>query len=273
MQTPSYREGRDVLSVRKTVGSAELVRISGIMRTSNPLLNESTFSPTAATGQTMTLQGTINKTGFLLFLTFGTALYTWNLVHTNPGTGMPWVLGGAIAGFILALITSFKPTWSPITGSLYALAEGLFLGGLSAMYEQQFQGIVLQAILLTGGTCLALLAAYTTGLIRATENFKLGIVAATGGIALVYLASIVLGFFGIQIPFIHESGLFGIGFSAFVVVIAALNLVLDFDFIENGCTHGAPKHMEWYAAFGLLVTLVWLYVEILRLLSKLARRD
>jgi len=221
----------------------------------------------------MTLQGTVNKTGILLFLTFATAIYTWDMVMTRPETAMTWVIGGAIAGFVLALITSFKPAWSPVTGSLYALAEGLFLGGISAMYERQFQGIALQAILLTGGTCLALLAAYSMRLIRATENFKLGIFAATGGIAMVYLVTIVLGFFNIQIPYIHDSGLIGIGFSAVVVVIAALNLVLDFDFIENGCTHGAPKYMEWYAAFGLLVTLVWLYIEILRLLSKLARRD
>lgn len=221
----------------------------------------------------MTLQGTVNKTGILLFLTFATALYTWNMAMSQPGTAMTWMIGGAIAGFVFAIITSFKPAWSPITGSLYALAEGLFLGGISAMYEKQFHGIALQAILLTGGTCLALLAAYSMRLIRATENFKLGIFAATGGIALVYLVSMVLGFFGIQIPYIHESGLIGIGFSAVVVVIAALNLVLDFDFIENGCAQGAPKYMEWYAAFGLLVTLVWLYVEILRLLSKLARRD
>ena len=244
------------------------------MRTANPLLNESTFAPAAVPGEKqMTLQGTVNKTGLLLFMTFFTAVYTWNMAMTNPGSAMTWIIGGAISGFILAIITSFKPAWSPITGSLYALAEGLFLGGISAMYEKQFEGIALQAILLTGGTCLALLAAYSMRLIRATENFKLGIFAATGGIALVYLATIVLGFFGIQIPMIHESGLVGIGFSAFVVVIAALNLVLDFDFIENGCTHGAPKYMEWYAAFGLLVTLVWLYIEILRLLSKLARRD
>lgn len=244
------------------------------MRTSNPVLNPSTFAAPSAYGtQQMTLQGTVNKTGLFLFLTFATALYTWNKTMAEPGSAMMWIMGGAISGFVLALITSFKPAWSPITGSLYALAEGLFLGGLSARYEMQFQGIVLQAILLTGGTCLALLAAYSMRLIRATENFKLGIFAATGGIALVYLVTWVLSFFSIQVPYIHESGMIGIGFSVFVVIIAALNLVLDFDFIENGCTHGAPKYMEWYAAFGLLVTLVWLYIEILRLLSKLSKRD
>ncbi|MDZ4289336.1 MAG: Bax inhibitor-1/YccA family protein [Prosthecobacter sp.] len=244
------------------------------MRTANPLLNDSTFANVSRTGEKrMTLQGTVNKTGLLLLMTMFTGLYTWKLGLANPAGAMPWIIGGAIGGFVLALITMFKPAWSPVTGSLYALAEGLFLGALSAMYERQFHGIVLQALLLTGGTLLALLAAYSMGLIKATENFKLGIVAATGGIALVYLLTIALGLFGIQIPYIHQSGMIGIGFSAFVVVIAALNLVLDFDFIENGCANGAPKYMEWYAAFGLLVTLVWLYVEILRLLSKLARRN
>lgn len=243
------------------------------MRTSNPILNQSTFSSEAlaAPGQKqMTLQGTVNKTGLLLMMTFFTAIYTWNMNMATPGSATPLMIGGAIGGFVLAMITAFKPAWSPLTGSLYALAEGLFLGAISARYEAQFEGIALQAILLTGGTCLALLAAYSMRLIRATENFKLGIFAATGGIALVYLVTIGLGFFGIQIPYIHEAGLIGIGFSAFVVVIAALNLVLDFDFIENGCTQGAPKYMEWYAAFGLLVTLVWLYIEILRLLAKLS---
>jgi uncharacterized YccA/Bax inhibitor family protein len=244
------------------------------MRTANPMLNDSTFAEVGKTVEKpMTLQGTVNKTGILLLMAFFTAVYTWNLALTTPGSAMTWILGGAIGGFVLALITAFKPTWSPVTAPMYALVEGLFLGGISAMYEQQFHGIVLQALLLTGGTLFALLAAYSMGLIKATENFKLGIMAATGGIALVYLVTIVLGFFGIQIPYIHNSGWIGIGFSAVVVVIAALNLVLDFDFIENGCAQRAPKYMEWYGAFGLLVTLVWLYIEILRLLSKLARRD
>ncbi len=264
---------RRLSRLRKALDSQRMV-VSFGMRTSNPLLNESRFSSVPATGEkTMTLQGTVNKTGLLLLMTFFTAVYTWNKGMADTASVGIWIGGGAIAGFILAMITGFKPQWSPVTGSLYALAEGLFLGALSAMYEKQFQGIAFQAILLTGGTLLALLAAYSMRLIRVSENFKLGLFAATGGIALVYLASIVLSFFGINIPYIHESGLIGIGFSAFVVVIAALNLVLDFDFIENGCANGAPKYMEWYAAFGLLVTLVWLYVEILRLLSKFARRD
>jgi len=166
----------------------------------------------------------------------------------------------------------FKQEWAPVTAPLYALVKGLALGAISAMYNHMFEGIVLQAVMLTFGTLFAMLFAYRSGLVKATENFKMGVVAATGGIMLVYLATIVLGLFGINIPMIHESGLIGIGFSLFVVVIAALNLVLDFDLIETGVERGAPRYMEWYGAFALMVTLVWLYVEFLRLLSKLQSR-
>jgi uncharacterized YccA/Bax inhibitor family protein len=159
-----------------------------------------------------------------------------------------------------------------VTGPIYALLEGLFLGGISAVLNAQMPGIVIQAVGLTFGTLACLLVAYRTGIIKAAENFKLGVVAATGGICLLYMVSIVMGFFGGSIPMIHSSSPMGIGFSLFVVVIAALNLVLDFDFIEQGAEHGAPKYMEWYAAFGLMVTLVWLYLEILRLLAKLNSR-
>ena len=169
--------------------------------------------------------------------------------------------GGAIGGFVIAMVTVFKKEWSPVTAPLYALVEGFFLGAISAMFNHMYEGIVMQAVLLTFGTLFALLFAYRSGLIKATENFKLGVVAATGGIALVYLASIVLRMFGINMPFIHDSGLIGIGFSLFVIVIAALNLVLDFDFIETGVEKGAPRYMEWYGAFGLMVTPVWLYIE------------
>ena len=150
--------------------------------------------------------------------------------------------------------------------------EGFFLGAISVVYNHLYEGIVLQAVMLTMGTLFAMLMAYRTGLIKPTEKFKMGVVAATGGIAIVYLATIVLGFFNINIPLIHESGIVGIGFSLFVIVIAAMNLVLDFDFIETGVEQGAPKYMEWYGAFGLMVTLVWLYLEFLRLLSKLNSR-
>ena len=183
-----------------------------------------------------------------------------------------WILGSVIGGFIVAIATSFKKTWAPITTPVYAALEGVALGGISVIFESQYPGIVSQAVFLTFGTLAALLLAYRSGLVRATENFKLGIFAATGGIALLYLASFVLGFFGMSVPLIHSSGTWGILFSLFVVVIAALNLVLDFDFIETGVERGAPKYMEWYGAFGLLVTLVWLYLEILRLLAKLQSR-
>jgi len=251
------------------------------MRSGNPALKESTFldlgsgTVVSRDGGAMTLNGTVNKTGILLLLAVLTASFAWSQVQvTEYGvTGMGYVWGGLIGGFILALATIFKKEWAPVTAPAYALVEGLFLGAISSMFEARYPGIVMQAVMLTFGTLFALLFAYRSGLIRATENFKLGVVAATGGIALVYLATIVLGFFNIQIPFIHESGLIGIGFSLFVVVIAALNLVLDFDFIETGVEQGAPKFMEWYGAFGLMVTLVWLYIEFLRLLAKLQSRD
>lgn len=241
------------------------------------MLNEGTFDVAGIRSRSesvMTLQGTVNKTILFLGLLIIPAMWSWNRFAVNPASAMTWVTVGGVAGLVLALITAFKKTWAPVTGSLYSVAKGLAVGALSAYYNRLYEGIVLQAVLLTVGVLLALLAAYSARLIKPSENFKLGVFAATGGILLVYLATLVLGFFGIQIPYIHGNGWIGIGFSVFVVVIAALNLVLDFDFIENGVTHGAPKYMEWYAASGLLVTLVWLYIEILRLLAKLAsRRD
>ena len=215
----------------------------------------------------MTIQGTVNKTGLALLLLMAAATLTWNSPEAG---GLIWI--GALGGFIVALITIFKKTAAPYTVPVYAVLEGLFLGGISRIFESMYPGIVQQAVFLTFGTLGALLLAYRSGLIKATENFKLGVTAATGGIAFVYIVSIVMGFFGIQFPMIHSSGPIGILFSAFVVVIAALNLVMDFDFIEEGAEHGAPKYMEWYGAFGLLVTLIWLYLEILRLLAKLRER-
>ena len=254
-----------------------------MMRSGNPALKESTFldlgSGTLVQGDTgaMTLNGTVNKTAFLLVLTLAGALFTWSqfsaaMAAGNPGAVMPYVWGGAIGGFIVALVTVFKKQWAPVTAPLYAALEGLFLGAVSAMFELRFPGIVMQAVGLTFGTLAALLFAYRSGVIKATENFKMGVVAATGGIALLYLASFVLGFFNINVPVIHDASWLGIAFSLFVVVVAALNLVLDFDFIETGVAQRAPKYMEWYGAFGLMVTLVWLYVEFLRLLSKIQQR-
>ncbi len=253
------------------------------MRSGNPVLKDNTFldigtgSVVTRDGQTMTLNGTVNKTGFLLLLSVLTAAFAWSKTFSDSGEMAPgamiYLIGGAIGGLVLALVTAFKKEWSPVTAPMYALVEGFFLGSISAIYNAQFQGIVLQAVMLTFGIMFALLFAYRTGLIKATENFKLGVAAATGGIMLIYLATLGLGLFGIKIPYIHESGLIGIGFSLFVVVIASLNLVLDFDFIETGVEAGAPKYMEWYGAFGLMVTLVWLYLELLRLLSKLQSRN
>lgn len=252
------------------------------MRTGNPALKDSTFldlgSGTIVRGDSgaMTINGTVNKTAFLLVLTLAAALYPWSLYFANPANGLVGGLAlvGAIGGFVVAMVTIFKQAWAPVTGPLYAVLEGLFIGAISAFFEAKYPGIVIQATALTFGTLGALLLAYRSGLVRATENFKLGVVAATGGIAILYLINIGMRLFGFDgMGFIHESSTVGILFSLFVVVIAALNLVLDFDFIEQGVEAGAPKHMEWYAAFGLLVTLVWLYIEILRLLSKLQSRD
>ena len=251
------------------------------MRSGNPALGQNTFldastgSVVTRDGQAMTLNGTVNKTGLLLLIMLASATYTWSRYTGPESTGaiMPMLLVGGIGGFILAMVTIFKKTWAPYSAPLYALLEGFFLGGISAIFEVRFPGIVMQAVGLTFGTLAALLMAYRSGLIRATENFKLGVVAATGGIALLYLVNFAMSFFGHSIGFIHDSSWLGIGFSAFVVVIAAMNLVLDFDFIEQGVEQGAPKYMEWYGAFGLMVTLVWLYLEILRLLSKLQSRN
>ena len=248
------------------------------MRSTNPTLNDQVFvnarTGVAADG-VMTLNGTVLKTAILTLLLVASASWSWKLaISGNPPAWFGSALTfGWIVPLIMALIISFKPTTAPALAPVYALGKGIIVGIISAMYERAYGGIVLSAVMLTCGVLFALLAAYSTGLIKPSENFKLGIVAATGGVFLFYLASLVLGMFGIHIPGLFGNGMIGIAFSAFVVILAALNLVLDFDFIENGCAAGAPKHMEWYAAFGLLVTLVWLYLEILRLLAKLRSRD
>ena len=247
------------------------------MRTANPALNDKTFERYAdyADDTRMTLSGTVNKTGLLLLICMVPATWIWNQVFAtgDMASVQGWLIGGAIGGFIVAMVTVSKPTWSPMTAPLYAALEGLVLGAISAFAERYYPGIVIQAVALTFGTLFCLLFAYRSGLIQATENFKLGVVAATGAVAMVYMASIILGMFGVAIQFIHDAGPIGIVISLVIVVIAALNLVLDFDFIEQGVERGAPKYMEWYASFGLMVTLVWLYLEILRLLMKLRSRD
>jgi len=243
---------------------------TSIGRSGNPALTSEVFNKSITShGEVMTLQGTVNKTAFSLFLLIAAGSFTFSPDYS-------WLIWpGFIGGFIVALVTIFKKQWSPITVPIYAVLEGLALGGISYIYQEAFYpGIVSQAILLTVSIFIALLFAYKTRIIKPTENFKLGIFAATGGIALVYVVHIIMSFFGMGMPIMDPSNasLISIGFSLFVVVIAALNLVLDFDFIEEGAEKGAPKYMEWYGTFGLLVTLIWLYLEILRLLAKLNSR-
>ena len=242
------------------------------LRSGNPALNTKTFSGfDMTTGASMTIMGTVHKTALGLLLLMSTALFTWNMPAGDPrATGL--MIVGMIGGLIVAIITIFKHHLAKYTVPAYALLEGLALGGISKFFEVMYPGIVNQAVMLTFGTLGALLLAYRSGLIKATENFKLGVVAATGGIFFVYLISWVLSWFSVSVPLIHSNSNMSILFRIGVVVIAALNLVLDFDFIEEGSEKGAPKYMEWYGAFGLLVTLIWLYLEILRLLAKLSSR-
>lgn len=267
-----------------------------MMRSGNPALSEKTFQIEDSTTSTvMTLEGTATKTMILLGIVVLVAAVTWSQTYAAletaevsvheiegytrsisqlPGASWGYLMGGMLGGLIVALITIFSPRMSPITAPIYAAFEGLFLGVFSAMFEYMYPGIIPQAVTITFGTLFTLLVVYRLRLIRATENFKLGVMAATGGICLVYLISFIMSFFGGGgLSMIHSTGMFGIGFSLFVVVIAALNLVMDFDFIESGVEQGAPKYMEWYAGFGLLVTLIWLYIEIVRLLAKLRSRN
>ena len=238
------------------------------LRSGNPVLSKKTFSNTISVNEKMTIEGTVNKTAISLLILVGTGYLTFDTL--NPIL----LIGCGIGGFIFALVTIFKKEWAPITVPVYAALQGAMLGGISYMYNYLYDGIVTNAILLTVGILVSLLIAYRSGYIKATENFKLGIFAATGGIAIVYLVNFIMGFFGsgIGVMNINNASPLSIGFSIVVVIIAALNLVLDFDFIEEGSEKGAPKYMEWYGAFGLLVTLIWLYLEILRLLAKLNSR-
>ncbi len=255
-----------------------------LTKSSNPVLQEKVFRKNYTTSSNvMTINGTMNKTAIMLLLVIAGAVYTWNkffnAVAIDPDAGaaavMPWLLVGGIGGFITVLVTVFRPQSSGISAPIYAVFEGLFLGGISAIFEKMFpqEGIVLRAVMLTFAVFLAMLFLYRSRVIKVTRKFMLGVFAATAGIALVYLVSFIGSFFGMNTSFLYGSSNLSIGFSLVVVAIAALNLVLDFSFIENASQSGAPKYMEWYGAFGLMVTLIWLYLEILRLLSKLASRD
>jgi len=253
-----------------------------MLRTSNPVLKSKSFggfasqteapAAPAVQQQTMTIRGTMDKTAILLALVVVAGLWPWKLMAVDPAAALSWLWIGLVGGLVTALIIIFKNDWAGPLAPLYAACEGLALGALSAFMERRFPGIVFQAVVLTLGVLATMLVIYRTGQIKATNRFKRGVIAATGAIALVYIVTMALRAFGMPVAFMHSTGLLGIGISMVVVVVAALNLVLDFDMIEQSVKNGAPKHMEWYGAFGLLVTLVWLYVEILNLLSKLNRR-
>ena len=245
------------------------------MASGNPALNAKTFDGIAHDGEPMTIAGSINKTAILLAVTIGAAAWCWGegasatASGSTPADALIWyLLVGSIGGFLVALLTIWKKPWATYTAVPYAALEGLVIGGVSMLFEQDFPGIVLQAAGLTFAVFTAMLVIYRSRLIPITEGFKAGVVAGTAGIALLYLVDLVLMFLGKPIGFIHDGGTWGILFSLLVVTLAALNLVLDFDFIETGVREGAPRYLEWYAAFGLMVTLIWLYLEILRLLAK-----
>jgi len=248
-----------------------------LFKSGNPSLNENVFTQNLAAQSTevMTIRGTVNKFGFLFAMVLASAVFTWH-VYAQGADVSAYLWGGAIGGLVIALVIIFKREWSPFLAPAYGLAEGLFVGAISAYFNDVFAEkqpyLVMQAVGLTFGVVIAMLILYKLRIIRATETFKSVVITATMGIAIFYLMTIALRFFSIDIPFVHEGSITGIIFSLAVVSIAALNLILDFDKIETGSQQGVAKYMEWYCAFGLLVTIVWLYLEILRLLAKVNSR-
>ena len=242
-----------------------------MMKSSNPVLNDKAFGKAASTlsgTDTMTVKGTIQKTFIMTALVFASAIWSWN----NPSN--MWMIVGAIGGLITGLITAFKPTVAPITAPIYAVLEGLFLGGISLLISSQYGmgGIVIQAISLTIGVLFLMLFLYTSGIIKVTDKLRMGIVAATGAIFLMYMINFIMSFFGAAFFTMADTSLMAIGINLVIVGVAAFNLLLDFDFIDRASASGAPKAMEWYGAFGLMVTLIWLYIELLKLLSRINRR-
>ena len=251
----------------------------GLFKGGNPAISDKTFEKYQQhEGELMTVRGAMNKFGMMMVFLLGAAIFTWNIFYQQgPDAVRPWMWGSMIVGFILALIIIFKKTWAPYLALGYALCQGLFLGAISAVYDYAFASsypsIIMHAVLLTMGVATAMYVLYQTKIIKATNTFKKVVMVATGGIAIFYLISWVMTMFGSQMPYLHDSSPIGIGISLVIVVVAALNLILDFDMIDQGAEQGAPKYFEWYGAFGLMVTIVWLYLEILRLLSKLSSRD
>lgn len=253
-----------------------------IFKSGNPTLTEKMFDKSLHIESnmqgTMSVRGTINKFGFLLLMIIAGAAYSWHLFEqAQTGLMNTLMMVGIFGGLITAIAISFKPNWAPYLAPLYGLLEGLFVGAISAIlnaaFAEKYPGLVMQAVGLTFGVAIAVFLLYNFRIIRATEKFKSVIIAATMGIALFYLLTMVLRLFGVNVSFMYDSSMLSIGISLFVVAIAALNLILDFDMIEQGAERGAPKFMEWFGAFGLMVTLVWLYIEMLKLLSKLGSRD
>jgi len=251
----------------------------GLFKGGNPAMSEKTFEQVQHYGgELMTVKGTMNKFGLMFIMLLGGASFTWSLFYNSGAEAvMPWMWGSLIGGMIIALVIIFKKTWAPYLALGYGLLEGLFLGAISAFYDfafaDKYPSIIMHAVLLTFGTAAAMYLLYKTGVIRATGTFKKVVFIATAGIALFYLITMVLRLFGTEMPYLHDNGPVGIGISLVIVTVAALNLILDFDMMEQGAAQGAPKYFEWYCAFGLMVTIVWLYLEMLRLLSKLSSRD
>ncbi|HTX04954.1 MAG TPA: Bax inhibitor-1/YccA family protein [Steroidobacteraceae bacterium] len=247
-----------------------------VRRTGNPFLNDRTFSNQPRLGiglQGMSLKGTVDKSFLLLVVLMVAALWPWSqMANGDVQAASSAMLVGFLGGFVLAIIVSFKPTLAAYLAIPYSALEGLALGGFSAVLEQRYRGIAIEAVGLTFAVLAVLLIAYRTRLIRVTDQFRAMVVGATFGIMLLYLATLVLGFFHVSLGALYAPTPLGIGISLVIVAVAALNVVLAFDLIERGVAAGAPKYMEWYCAFSLMVTLVWLYLEIIRLLA-LTRRN
>ncbi|HEX6914341.1 MAG TPA: Bax inhibitor-1/YccA family protein [Chitinophagaceae bacterium] len=256
-----------------------------IFKSGNPTLSEKIFTRSLNAEQemngTMSVRGTINKFGFMLIMVLAGATYTWYLYENsvNQLNVIPYLWGGLIGGFITALIIIFKPAWSPYLAPAYGILEGLFLGAISVIVNDAFReshpGIVMQAVGLTFCVAIVMFLLYNFRIIRPTQKFKAILLVATASIALFYLVLWVMRIFGAYPGFMElgDNSLLGYGISFFIVAIAALNLILDFERIETGADMGAPRYMEWYCAFGLMVTIVWLYIEILRLLSRFNSRN